>query len=81
MKMVPKEVSRPGVGPSGPSGLSGLGLSEHYFATHLMELPGRARVLSAKPSLSFSVSNIPTNAVKNAAPKMTELSSFGRSPI
>ena len=36
---------------------------------HFSELPGRVFILSANPSLSFSVSKIPTNAVKKALPK------------
>jgi hypothetical protein len=40
----------------------------------LIELPGWVLILSAKPILPFSVSNIPTNAVKKALPKTMALS-------
>jgi hypothetical protein len=47
-----------------------------------MELPGSVLILSAKPILSFSVSKIPTNAVKKAPPKTIALSLlYARSAI
>ena len=46
-----------------------------------MELPGKARILLANPTLSFYVSNIPTNAVKKALPNTIAFVAFGRSAI
>ena len=70
----------PGSFPSVP-GVGSTGVSEHEFPMHVMELPGRVRALSAKPILSFSVSNIPTKAVKKALPSTIELSLSGSSAI
>ena len=39
---------------------------------HVILLPGRARLLSANPILSWSTSNMPTKAVKKALPRIIE---------
>ena len=41
---------------------------------HFIELPGRVYELSANPILDYSLSKIPTKAVKKAAPSTIALS-------
>ena len=48
---------------------------------HLIKFPGRARTLSAMPSLSLSTSKMPTNEVKKALPRTNEFSECLKSAI